>query len=320
LKVSNGHSFAIVYKIHILESGFIKIYIKGAQSIMTHTHHYVFVYGTLRKGESNHHLLEKAERVAEQCWTYGEMYDTGHGYPAISQSNNSLIYGELYCVSDEELKHLDVLEDYVEGGTDNLYNRNKQTIHTDTRTMEAFVYIANDYQLLQTPITSGDWKLYRILNKKDHILYFAYGSCMDDYRFIEHGVDHYFKKVIGRGIVNGYSLRFTKHSSDGGRADMVEDRGVVEGKLYELPIKAVTDYLYNREGVSHHTYRPTFLTLEVNGRKVSNVLTFVVKEKKEELAPPRHYEDEIVRGATGFLSDEYVQSIVDSIKRLNKSF
>ncbi|MBM7662123.1 gamma-glutamylcyclotransferase (GGCT)/AIG2-like uncharacterized protein YtfP [Bacillus mesophilus] len=283
---------------------------------MIHTH-YVFVYGTLRKGESNHHLLEKAELVAEQCWTYAEMFDTKYGYPAISQSNNSFIYGELYAVTDEELKHLDVLEGYEEGDVDNLYNRITQIIHTDTRSLDAFVYIANNSGLLQTPIASGDWKLYRTLSQDDQILYFAYGSCMDDHRFNEHRVQHYFEKVIGRGILKGYTLRFTKHSSDGGRADLVEDGGVVEGKLYEIPVEAVTDYLFDREGVSYQTYRPTFITVEVNGREVSNVLTFVVIEKKEELAPPKHYEDEIFRGAKGFLSDEYVESIVTSIRKLN---
>jgi gamma-glutamylcyclotransferase (GGCT)/AIG2-like uncharacterized protein YtfP/cation transport regulator ChaC len=278
--------------------------------------HYVFVYGTLRKGETNHFLLERAEYVAEQCWTYGKMYDTSYGYPAITQSNTNLIYGELYCVSDEELTHLDVLEDYKENGTNNLYNRIKQTIHTDTKTFDAYVYISNDEKLLQSAISTGDWKLHRILTEKKRILYFAYGSCMDNQRFIEHGVDHHFKQIKGRGVVNGYTLRFTKHSSDGGRADLVEEGGVVEGKVYELPIEAVTGYLYDREGVNYHTYRPSFITVNIDGENISNVLTFVVIQKKAELAPPKHYKEEILRSARGFLSQEYVKNLEGSISKL----
>ncbi|WP_456275103.1 gamma-glutamylcyclotransferase [Bacillus sp. AK128] len=268
--------------------------------------HFVFVYGTLRIGETNHYLLERSSLVAEQCWTFGEMFDSGFGYPAIRKSTTSLIYGELYSVNDEELKQLDELEDYIEGGTDNLYNRISQTIHTDTKTIQAFIYVANDIRLLQEPITHGDWKRYRLLNHEESILYFAYGSCMDDQRFIEHGVEHYFKKVKGRGVLAGYSLRFTKHSNDGGRADLVEEGGVVEGKVYEIPIEAIFNYLFDREGVNFQTYRPTFVTIETDGNILQNVLTFVVVQKKAELAPPLHYEKEIIRGANGLLSEEYV--------------
>jgi gamma-glutamylcyclotransferase (GGCT)/AIG2-like uncharacterized protein YtfP len=277
---------------------------------------YVFVYGTLRKGERNHRLLEQADWIAEQCWTHGEMFNTGYGYPAIKQSNTEKVYGELYAINADELKRLDLLEGYIGGRNDNLYDRIKQPIHTDTGTVEASVYVASNESLVNTPISSGDWRVDRFVKEQDTVLYFAYGSCMDDQRFIKHGVEHYFKQIKGRGVLEGYSLRFTKHSSDGGRADIVEEGGVVEGKVYELPVEAVTSYLYEREGVNYQTYRPTLVTVKLGHQVVSNVLTFVVVQKEAEIAPPQHYEEEIIRGATGCLSDEYVSQLIASMNKL----
>jgi gamma-glutamylcyclotransferase (GGCT)/AIG2-like uncharacterized protein YtfP len=73
----------------------------------------VFVYGTLRKGEANAQLLKGATCIAEQCWTDGDLYDTGYGYPAMKQTPNSRLFGELYTVTEEDLKRLDQLEGYT---------------------------------------------------------------------------------------------------------------------------------------------------------------------------------------------------------------
>ena len=67
----------------------------------------VFVYGTLRKGEVNARLLKNAACKAEQCWTNGSLFDTDYGYPAMTQSPSSRVYGELYSVTAEELERLD---------------------------------------------------------------------------------------------------------------------------------------------------------------------------------------------------------------------
>jgi gamma-glutamylcyclotransferase (GGCT)/AIG2-like uncharacterized protein YtfP len=120
----------------------------------------VFVYGTLRHGESNHRLLEKADLIAEHCWTNGKMYDTGNGYPAIKQSTTDKVYGELYAVNQGELNRLDILEGYVAGRNDNLYDRVIQTIYTDVEVMEAFVYVFCNERILESLIPSGDWKKY----------------------------------------------------------------------------------------------------------------------------------------------------------------
>lgn len=126
----------------------------------------VFVYGTLRKGEVNAHLLKNATCLEESCWTYGLMYDSGEGYPALIPSRTYRAVGELYEVTEDELKLLDELEDYEEGGTNNLYDRVEQEIFTDEGSIIAYVYISNDDRLLVKEIPSGDWKEYRLLSER----------------------------------------------------------------------------------------------------------------------------------------------------------
>lgn len=280
--------------------------------------HYVFVYGTLRKHERNHYLLNEATLVAEQAWTDGSLYDTGLGYPAVKPSSTEVVYGEIYSVDKAQLQKLDQLEGYDENSDDNLYDRKKQIISYDLGETEAYIYTIADHneKLLVEKIKSGDWKENR-LHKQDTIFYFAYGSCMDDARFKLASVEHYFNKVAGRGVLEGYTLRYTTSVHDGGRADIVEEGGKVEGKVYEIPYECLS-YLYKREGVGSRMYRPALIDITINGNRVKDVLTFIVVSKQPESAPPSHYSEEIIRGGTGCLSENYLEGIKDHIKILCK--
>ena len=151
------------------------------------------------------------------------------------------------------------------------------------------------------------------------IPYFAYGSCMDMRRINKSEYGHCFRKVLGVGVLQDYSLKFTRRSDDGqGRADIVEDdHGVVEGKVYEIPVSVLTAYLYRREGVLVKAYRPTFVTVKKNGEEVQ-ALTFVVVNKEPETAPPLDYEAEIFRGAAGYLSVAYLEELKRHIDGLRK--
>ena len=71
----------------------------------------IFVYGTLRKGHCNHHLLKDAH-----CYGVGSseasyaMY-LKNGYPYITSSEARYpIVGELYSVDDDTLAQLDKFE------------------------------------------------------------------------------------------------------------------------------------------------------------------------------------------------------------------
>lgn len=290
--------------------------------------HLVFVYGTLRKHQYYHDLLQGSELVAEQCWTAGRLFDTGYGYPALVHDDRGQVYGEVYRVSDEVLAKLDELEGYYGPGQANEYERVIQTIHGDKGPWEAFVYIYLKLQKHMPEIAGGDWSVYSYLKEVKEgkpLLYFAYGSCMDDRRIRKEGLLDRFQgyrpgERKTRAVLKDYRLAFTTPRSDGGRADIVESPGdVVEGILYRIDEQAWT-YLLKREGAwpinsgqPRPFYRPTRVDVEVDGQKVP-ALTFTVVDKQEETAPPPHYLEEIIRGAQGILSQEYLTRFKTSLK------
>ncbi|MFP8640672.1 gamma-glutamylcyclotransferase [Priestia aryabhattai] len=280
---------------------------------------YLFVYGTLLEGEGNHGLLHHARSIAKQAKTKGKLYDTKHGYPMLDIDSEHITYGEVYEVTDQLMwKALDELEGYIhEGHKDNEYDKVVQTVETDQGEFEAVVYVASDRSLLHEFIPSGNWRVWKE-DLLEGMLYFAYGSCMDNDRFIKHGVDQHFQDCLGRAVFKGYTLRYNHVIHDGGRADMVEEGGVVEGKLYRVPPEAIT-YLYGREGVDNNGYRPAIISVEHEGKMVDHVLTFFVLNKEKEVAPPDHYSTEIIRGATGVLSEEYVQKLIEQVHALKNS-
>lgn len=286
---------------------------------------YVFVYGTLRYHEPNHPLLATSERICEQCWVHGRLYDTGYGYPALglspssqanTQDSGARTYGELYKVSVETLRQLDMLEGYYGPGQENYYERVIVTVHTDRGAREANVYVFPEIAVTKLqPVPSGDWVVYSILEheREEPLLYFAYGSCMDHQRFLVDGVEHYFQDIVGRGVLSGYTLKFTRRAHDGGRADIVEIGGTVEGKVYRIPREAVS-YLHRREGVEAGIYRPTFVDIVVDapdGASLNRVLTYTVVDKESvEHRPPSWYLEEILRGSKGFVSEEYRRTLM----------
>lgn len=123
--------------------------------------HKVFVYGTLRKGGSNEHYLKLSTCISDHCWTYGELHDTGLGYPAIKEHPSFKVFGEIYEIDDDQLKLVDELEDYEEGGENNLYDRIKTTVYTNEGETEVFVYLGRNTLFEKSNwIESGDWLTY----------------------------------------------------------------------------------------------------------------------------------------------------------------
>ncbi|MDM5317473.1 gamma-glutamylcyclotransferase family protein [Fictibacillus sp. b24] len=122
--------------------------------------HLVFVYGTLRKGGSNDHFLNKAVYIEEKCFAEGQLYDTGFGYPALVVESGKWVTGELYKVTSDDLKRLDRLEDFEENGTNNLYDRIIATIRTTVGEIEALLYIMKKKEKHFLPIPENDWLKY----------------------------------------------------------------------------------------------------------------------------------------------------------------
>lgn len=83
--------------------------------------HRVFVYGTLKRGQPNHHWLTndangKSELVCEGVTSdcFPLLTATRFNIPFLinSPENGHRVAGETYKVDDDMLKHLDLLEDY----------------------------------------------------------------------------------------------------------------------------------------------------------------------------------------------------------------
>lgn len=76
----------------------------------------IFVYGTLKRGRSNHGYMNGQRFVGEaRTAPLYRLYDLG-GYPGLVTSPEGLsIHGEIWEVDTESLSKLDRLED-IEGG------------------------------------------------------------------------------------------------------------------------------------------------------------------------------------------------------------
>lgn len=118
----------------------------------------LFVYGSLKKGFSNHHLLEKA-RFVKTCTTKDKftMINLGE-YPALIEKPSCKIEGELYEIDDLDLKtqkDIDDLEEYPA-----LYD--KKIIQLDSDEL-AFMYYIKDNIINKivknfTVMGDGNWK------------------------------------------------------------------------------------------------------------------------------------------------------------------
>lgn len=79
---------------------------------MSDNRHRVFVYGTLKRGIHNHHLLEKSEFIGN-AYTVDTFKMYTVGFPIIMPADGPdawAVYGEVYDVDDDTLKRLDNLE------------------------------------------------------------------------------------------------------------------------------------------------------------------------------------------------------------------
>jgi gamma-glutamylcyclotransferase (GGCT)/AIG2-like uncharacterized protein YtfP len=72
-----------------------------------------FVYGTLKRGQSNYPLIAAAVRAALPATIRGRLYDVGP-FPALAHGDET-VYGELLLIASEALADLLVVLDDLEG-------------------------------------------------------------------------------------------------------------------------------------------------------------------------------------------------------------
>lgn len=112
----------------------------------------IFVYGTLKRGNSNHDLFcENMVRCV--CGTVlGELYDTGYGFPALDLNGNNKVYGEIITIPKEDLFYFDKLE-----GVPNLYQRNEVYVNVGEEKIKTFVYTMDCSKKNFKIIKGGTW-------------------------------------------------------------------------------------------------------------------------------------------------------------------
>lgn len=119
----------------------------------------VAVYGSLRKGLSNHPLLEsvKAEYLGRfDTNPIFSMYSLG-GYPGLKAGGSTSINMEVYEVDEKGLESVNQLEGYDPKSTNNdFYNR----VTMSTPYGEAYTYIYVPNVRKEDFVDSGDWKDY----------------------------------------------------------------------------------------------------------------------------------------------------------------
>lgn len=108
----------------------------------------VFVYGTLRRGGSNHYFLQRA-RLLGQYVTDPEFAMLNIGpYPGVVRGGDTPIQGEVYAVTPAQFRELDALEDYPRTYT-------RQRLATPWGDAWIYLYLPRGQRLPQVP--SGDW-------------------------------------------------------------------------------------------------------------------------------------------------------------------
>lgn len=127
---------------------------------------HVFVYGTLRRGFTNHgrDVLALHGRFLSQTTVQGELYDLG-SFPAlvIEEAASSRVHGEVYELTREPARAIERLDRY-EGarGPDPLpYDRIARRVTlSDGTEVEAWTYVWTGEVDQGQPIASGDYVAY----------------------------------------------------------------------------------------------------------------------------------------------------------------
>ena len=111
---------------------------------------FLFVYGTLKKDEGNHHVLGENPKFICEGIVKGHAIHEGPGFPYAVINSDYQVKGELYEI--ENLKYTDQLEGYP-------HHYDRHLVRVDVGeyyAYDAWMYISR--RIHNTPIiTTGEW-------------------------------------------------------------------------------------------------------------------------------------------------------------------
>lgn len=117
----------------------------------------LFVYGSLKKGFDNHHLLSRyAKRLgkARTVKKFGMFEDSFGNYPYLIPTPHTKIHGELYQITRKEL--MDKLDTFE--GSPEYYERKKIEVKSHHGVQRAFVYIQPHTDAPEDQESLTEWK------------------------------------------------------------------------------------------------------------------------------------------------------------------
>jgi len=117
----------------------------------------ISVYGSLRKGMGNDHLLSTSNYLGDfQTNPEFSLYDLGF-YPGLKKDGNTSVTMEVYEVDEKTAERVDRLEGYTPGGNNTFYDK----IPIETPYGEASVYVYVNDIPQERIVESGDWKAFK---------------------------------------------------------------------------------------------------------------------------------------------------------------
>ncbi len=118
---------------------------------------FVFVYGTLRRGQSNDiNRLMPAPRFVCEADIEGVLYDLGP-YPGIRLIGHDLVRGEIYEIAPEVERRLDEIEEVHPQATGE-YAKREVGVQTASGELQCLVYEIHPSRVQgMARIAHGDW-------------------------------------------------------------------------------------------------------------------------------------------------------------------
>lgn len=118
---------------------------------------FLFIYGSLKKGFDNHHIIEKATYISK-AMTVDKfaMYKNKKGdYPYLVKNEHiDNINGEVYKINRKDLlRKIDEFED-----SPNYYQREKIKIKTRSGIKTAYTYFSNSNMKIKNQKSMNEWK------------------------------------------------------------------------------------------------------------------------------------------------------------------
>jgi len=154
-EVSTDTLRKILHRLH--DKGEITIVNRGYFKRIEPFRELIFIYGSLKKGFDNHHILSRyAKRIGKAITVgkFGMFEDSFGNYPYLIPVPKMRVHGELYLIEREEL--LEKLDQFE--GAPEYYERKKILVKSHRGTHRAFVYIQPHTAVPQDQKPLREWK------------------------------------------------------------------------------------------------------------------------------------------------------------------